>query len=59
MVEGKEVKALAGEKIVQQTILLSEKLVIHNFGEIEEDVTNRIKEGWLKRNASGILCDNA
>ena len=33
--------------------------VIQKDGEIHEDVTHRIKVGWLKwRNASGVLCDS-
>ena len=32
--------------------------VIQKDGEIHEDVTHRIKSGWLKwRNASGVLCN--
>ena len=34
------------------------RLVIQKDGEIHEDVTHRIKAGWLKwRNALGVLCD--
>ena len=32
--------------------------IIHIEGEIDADVTHRIKAGWTKwRNASGVLCD--
>ena len=32
--------------------------IIQDNGEIQEDVTHRVKAGWLKwRSASGVLCD--
>jgi hypothetical protein len=32
--------------------------MLHKNGDIDEDVSHRIKAGWLKwRQASGILCD--
>lgn len=41
----------------KKSILLSGS-IIHNNGKIEEDITIKVKTGWLKRgSASEVLCD--
>jgi hypothetical protein len=36
------------------------ELMLHKDGDIDEDLSHRIKAGWLKwRQASGVLCDTS
>lgn len=43
----KEVLTIPGEEVTQTT-KLDLRSIIHNIGETEEDVTNRITAGYLK-----------
>jgi hypothetical protein len=49
---------LDGQVVPQKDIFCYLGLILHKNGDIDEDVSHRIKVGWLKwRQASSVLCD--
>lgn len=52
-----ELVTIAGEEVTQTNQVRFLGSIIHNYGEIEEGVTNRIKVGRFKcRSTSRVLC---
>ena len=53
-----DIVKLEGQNLPKRDMFRYLGSIIHREGDITEDVTHRIKAGWLKwRSASGVLCD--
>lgn len=49
---------IAGHEVPKKDVFRYLGSILHKGGEIDEDVSHRIRAGWLKwRSASGFLCD--
>lgn len=58
VIEGKKRKRINNYCRCKSNADKTNLYIIHNNGEITEDITNRIKACWLKwRNESGVLCE--
>ena len=53
-----DIVQLEGQELPKRELFRYLGSIIHRHGDIAEDVTHRIKAGWLKwRSATGVLCD--
>jgi len=58
--EEEEEVSLDGQVVPQKDIFRYLGSMLQKDGDIDEDVSHRIKVGWLKwRQASGVLCDKS